>query len=59
MKKILKSWSETDGYEYIITSDGWVGRRKIGSFGKYKKMKQKAIITDKGILYPIGKLYEK
>jgi hypothetical protein len=34
----LEEWNDTDGYEYILCSNGFVGRREIGSFGNYRKV---------------------
>lgn len=38
MSKILREWSETDGFEYIISHEGEVFRRPIGSIGEYLRV---------------------
>jgi len=37
-KKILREWSETDGFEYAITNEGEVYRRLIGNVSDYIKV---------------------
>ena len=38
MKQILKEWSETDGFQYMIDSNGLIFRSPIGSFNLWKRV---------------------
>ena len=39
----IRTWSTTDGYEYVQIR-GWIGKRPIGSFESFEKVKSNQII---------------
>lgn len=41
----IRTWSTTDGYEYIQIR-GWIGKRPIGSFEDFEKVKSNKTLPE-------------